>query len=172
MFSRSILLAPVILAAALLTSCDDPTGPLPSEGAPREFRYSVGGFAVGSATVELRGDTVVLVRTPWEGLSGTRPDSIRTVPTAEAWRDFWEAAADAGVRRWRSRYEAAGIVDGGGWSLRIVAPGSKVESTGSNAYPDRHGLEHEGEAPSEFRAFEAAIATLAGAPLRPVPNTR
>lgn len=169
MLSRAI---PVILAAALLASCDDPTGPLPREGAPREFEYSVGGFAVGSGQVELRGDTVVLVRRSWDARPGTPPDSIRTVPSPEAWRAFWKAAVDAGVRRWRSRYVAEGVVDGSGWSLRIVAPGAKVESNGSNAYPDRHGLEHEGEAPSEFRAFEAAIETLAGAPLRPVPYTR
>jgi hypothetical protein len=169
MLSRAI---PVVLAAALLTSCDDPTGPLPREGAPREFEYSVGGFAVGSGRVEVRGDTVVLVRMPWDARSGSRPDSIRTVPSPEAWRAFWEAAADAGVRRWRPRYIAENVVDGSGWSLRIVAPGAKVESTGSNAYPDRHGLEHEMEAPREFRAFEAAIETLAGAPLRPVLNTR
>jgi hypothetical protein len=164
MFSRAI----PVLAAALLASCDDPTGPLPREGAPRELRYSVGGFGVGSAQVELRGDTVVLVRTPWDAGPGTRSDSVRTVPTAEAWRSFWEAAADAGVRRWRARYNAEGVVDGSGWSLRIVAPGSKIESNGSNAYPDRHGLEHENEVTREFRAFEAALEALAGAPLRPV----
>ncbi|HEX8212165.1 MAG TPA: hypothetical protein VF584_18455 [Longimicrobium sp.] len=169
MLSRAI---PIILAAALLASCDDPTGPLPREGAPREFEYSVGGFAVGSGRVELHGDTVVLVRTPWDARPGTRPDSIRTVPSAEAWRAFWKAAADAGVRRWRPRYMAEGIVDGGGWSLRIVAPGAKIESNGSNAYPDRHGLEHEGEAPNEFRALEDAIEALAGAPLYPVADTR
>jgi hypothetical protein len=160
--------APVILAAALLTSCDDPTGPLPREGAPQELRYAVGGFAVGSAQVELRGDTVVLVRKPWDARPGTPIDSVRTVPTAEAWRDFWEAAREAGVRRWRARYVAEGIVDGSGWSLRIVAPGTRVESNGSNAYPDRHGLEHENEVTGDFRAFEAAIEALVGAPLRPV----
>ncbi len=168
MISRAVL----ILTAALLASCDDPTGPLPREGAPRELKYTVGGFAVGTAQVELRGDTVVLVRRPWDAGPGTPVDSVRTVPTAEAWRDFWEAARDAGVPRWRARYMAEGIVDGGGWSLRIVAPGAKVDSNGSNAYPDRHGLEHEGEAPDEFRAFESAIEALAGAPLRPIRTTR
>ena len=171
MFPRAILHA-VMLAAALLTSCGDPSGPLPREGAPRELEYSVGGFATGSAWVELRGDTVLLVRIPWGVRPGTRPDSVRSVPGPEAWRAFWEKAADAGVRRWRPRYMAEGVVDGSGWSLRIVAPGATVESSGSNAYPDRHGLEHELEPTSEFRAFEAAIEALAGAPLRPVPNTR
>jgi hypothetical protein len=171
MFSRFISV-PVVLAGVLLASCDDPTGPLPREGAPRELEYTVGGFAVGSANVALRGDTVVLVRMPWGARPGTPPDSVRTVPTAEAWRDFWEAASDAGVRRWRERYNAEGVVDGSGWNLRIVAPGSRIESNGSNAYPDRHGLEHEGEMTREFRAFEAAIEALAGAPLRPVRNER
>ncbi len=35
MFPRAILHAPVLLAAALLTSCDDPTWPLPREDAPQ-----------------------------------------------------------------------------------------------------------------------------------------
>lgn len=162
MLSRTI-----ILAAALLASCDTLTAPFPDEGAPDELEYSVGGFAVGSAGVVLRGDTVVLVRRRWDVPPGTRSDSIRTVPTPQAWRDFWAAAANAGVRRWRPRYVAEDVVDGSGWSLRLLASGSKVESTGSNAYPDRRGAEHELDAPEEFRAFEAAIEALAGAPLYP-----
>ncbi len=127
----------ILLAAALLTSCGDPIRPLPSEGAPQELEYSVGGFAVGTAGVELRGDTVVLVRMPWDSRPGTRPDTVRNVPSSEAWRAFWKTAADAGVRRRHPRYVAEDVVDGSGWKLRIVTTGAKVESNGSNAYPDR-----------------------------------
>lgn len=162
----------IILAAALLASCDTLTAPFPDEGPPDELKYSVGGFGVGSAGVELRGDTVVLVRMPWDSRPGARPDSIRTVPSPQAWRDFWAAAANAGVRRWRPRYRAEDVVDGSGWSLRLLASGSVVESTGSNAYPDRHGLEHELDVPEEFQAFEAAIEALAGAPLYPPHDSR
>jgi len=167
MLSRAI-----ILAAALLASCDTVTAPLPDEGAPDELEYSAGGFGVGSAGVRLRGDTVVLVRMPWGARPGARPDSIRTVPAPQAWRDFWKAAANAGVRRWRPRYAAENVVDGSGWRLRLLASGTKVESTGSNAYPDRHGFEHELDVPEEFEAFEAAIEALAGAPLHPPHDPR
>lgn len=155
----------IILAAALLASCDSLTAPFPEEGPPDELEYSVGGFGVGSAGVELRGDTVVLVRRSWDSRPGSPPDSIRNVPTSQAWRDFWKAAANAGVRRWRPSYRAENVVDGSGWTLRLLASGSKVESTGSNAYPDRQGFEHELDVPEEFQAFEAAIEALAGAPL-------
>lgn len=172
MLPRSLLLVPVVLAAALLTSCDDPTGPLPREGAPQVLEYSVGGFGTGTAGVELRGDTVLLVRRPWDSRPGTRTDSIRAVPSPEAWRAFWKAAADAGVRRWLPRYVAKDVADGSGWALRIVARGAKISSSGSNAYPDRFGRGHLLDAPSEFMAFEKAIEALAGAPLYPAPDTR
>jgi hypothetical protein len=161
---RSLALA---AALAALAGCDNPAAPFPDEGPARVLVFSGGGFGTGAHRVEARGDTVVLTRIPWEGLPGGRPDSVRTVPTAAAWRAFWDAADQAGVRRWESRYRAENIVDGYGWSLDLAAGGSRVRSTGSNAYPDRRGREHEGESTPEFRAFVAALEALAGAPLNP-----
>ena len=53
------------------------------------------------------------------------------------------ATERAGVHRWRARYAAEDIVDGVGWSVRIAAGGRVVASSGTNAYPDRFGREHD-----------------------------
>jgi hypothetical protein len=150
------------LVALAFTGCDDPTSPLPREGAPDELRFSWGGFGMGGTTVQLEGDAVVTWTMPWGWMPGTPIDSVRTVPTAAAWAAFWEAAERAGVSRWRERYLAEGVVDGTGYSLRIVADGRVLESAGSNAYPDRFGREHEMDMPESFSEFMDALGVLAG----------
>ena len=156
---RAWIAAAVALAFA---GCSDPTGPLPREGVPDELRFSIGGFGTSSTTIELEGDAVVLTRIPWDWSPGMPVDSVRAVPTAEGWAAFWAAAEQAGVRRWRERYMAEGVVDGGGYSLRLVAGDLVIESAGSNAYPDRRGREHEMEHTSAFSEFLDAIGALVG----------
>jgi hypothetical protein len=153
-------LATAVLGIAIaLAACDDATGPLPTEGTPDDLEFSIYGFGDGESTVELRGDTVVLRRTRPAGI-----DTVRAVPTADAWRAFWSATERAGVRRWRARY-AADAIDGVGWSLRIGAGARLVESSGSNAYPDRFGREHEFSMTDDFRAFLTAVGQLVGHPV-------
>ncbi len=154
--------AAAVLLAAAFAGCGDPTGPLPREGAPDELRFTIGGFGSGSTTVVLDGEAVMVTRVPWDYMTGVPIVPVRVVPTAQAWRDFWAAAEEAGVRRWRSEYMAEGVVDGSGWSLRIVADGVVVDSHGSNAWPDRRGREHEMDVTADFQAFLDAVGTLAG----------
>jgi hypothetical protein len=157
----SVSVATAVLGVALaLAACDDATGPLAEEGAPDDLEFSIGGFSVGESTVELRGDTVVLRRTRPEVI-----DSVRAVPTPDSWRAFWSATERAGLRRWRARYAAEGIVDGVGWSVRIAAGGRLVESSGNNAYPDRFGREHELDMTDDFQAFLTAVSELVGHPV-------
>ena len=148
--------------AIVIAGCGDATGPLARQGAPDELRFSFGGFGTGGSTVVLDGDAVVSWSTPWTWEPGMRIDSVRTVPTAEDWAAFWAAAEQAGVGRWRERYMAEGVVDGAGYSLRIVARGRVLESAGSNAYPDRMGRENEMEMTDAFREFMHALGVLAG----------
>ena len=158
---RPVRIATAVLCVALgLATCDDATGPLPMEGAPDDLELSIGGFGVGESTVELRGDTVVLRRTR----PGAVIDSVIAVPTPDSWRAFWSATERAGVRRWRARY-AAEAIDGVGWSVRIAAGGRLVESSGSNAYPDRFGREHDFSMTDDFRAFLTAVGQLVGHPV-------
>ena len=152
-------------AAFAAAACGDATWPLPREDAPDALEFSIGGFGVGGSTVELRGDTVVLRRTPWGWTPGAAVDSVRAVPAPDSWRAFWAAAERAGVRRWRPQYTAGGVVDGTDWRVRIVAGGRMVESSGSNAYPDQFGHEHELEMTEEFRTFLGALGGLVGEPI-------
>jgi hypothetical protein len=146
----------------LAVACNDSMAPLPREGRPVELQFSMGGFGGTSAVLSLQGDTVVARRWPWDRRPGETIDSIRVVPSTDAWRAFWTAAAAAGVDRWSGKYAAEGFADGLGWGLRVVANGRVIESYGSNAYPDRDGRKRDLEMPPEFRALITAVNGLVG----------
>jgi hypothetical protein len=147
-------------ALLLLASCADSTAPLWHEGAPEALSFTFGGYGASSLAVNLRGETVVVRRAPWDWEGNAVADSVVVVPTTEAWAEFWAAAETAGVHNWRSRYHAH-VMDGVGWTLRLEAGGRTLESQGSNAFPDRHGREHEVETDA-FRAFLDALGALVG----------
>ena len=161
---RSMLARMVSVSLALSVgnaACHDPTAPLPDEGPPDELSFSMGGFASDAVTIEMQDEVVLMWRRPWNWRPGEAIDTLRAVPTSEQWHDFWIAAERAGVHRWRSRYEAD-VIDGVGWTLRLVAGDFALESTGANAYPDWRGREHELEMTAEFRSLRTALGNLAG----------
>lgn len=167
MRARMVSVSVALCAASL--ACDSPTpplpveeSPLPAEGPPDELVFGMGGYGIGGITIELKDEVVLMWHAPWEWTSGQTIDTVRTVPTSEKWRAFWIAADHAGVHRWRSRYTADNVADGMGWSLRLIAGDFTVESTGSNAYPDSLGGEHELEMPPEFGALLRALGNLVG----------
>ncbi len=139
-------------------ACSDLTAPLPREGIPQEFEFSISGFGAPYYHWRVEGETVVFKKVEW----GLAPSTRRVVPTSDAWRAFWVAADQVGVGRWRSSYVAEGIVDGEGWGLRLVAGSARIESTGSNAYPDQSGREHEQERTADFQSFLSALYALVG----------
>lgn len=155
-------IAALLGAALALAACGDATGPLPREGAPTELEFSIGGYGGASRIVRLHDGAVLALRTPWSWDGAPTTDTVRVVPTADAWRAFWAAAERAGVRRWRPSYMAEGIADGEGWGVRIVAGGVTIESWGANAYPDSRGREQEGSRTDEFQEFVRALGTLTG----------
>lgn len=160
---RLLIVASLALVASLGAACDDGLAPLPREGAPAELHFTIAGFGAGTATLELVHDTLVLVRRGPEAAPGDPGDSARVVPTAAAWRAFWEAADRNGVGRWQREYVAEDVVDGVGWTLRLGADdGVHVTSSGFNSYPDGMGREHEVESTAEFRAFVEALGALIG----------
>ena len=160
---RALRAAAVFLGVALaFVACNDVVAPLPQAGAPDVLEFSIGGFGGGGSAVLLRGDTVIMWRTPPVWTANMVIDSARVVPTQDAWRAFWSATKHAGVDQWRAQYNANGIVDGLGWNMRIVAGGRQINSFGSNAYPDRFGRQHDGDVTDEFQAFVTALGDLTG----------
>lgn len=161
--SRTLRVAAALLCVALtLIACTDVVAPLPQAGAPDVLEFSIGGYGAGGRGISLRGDTVMMWRTPPVWTPNMVIDSVRVVPTPEAWRAFWLATNHAGVNQWRAQYDAPGIADGLGWNVRIVAGGRQINSFGSNAYPDRSGRKHEGEITNEFQVFVTALGDLVG----------
>lgn len=148
-------------ASLALVACGEAVAPLPEEGLPDDFRFSVGAFDQGSSSWELRGDTVVFQRIPPD-FTTSGIDTVRRRPTAAEWEGFWTAAAQAGVRHWSGDYIAEGVVDGTGWSLRLAVGELRVEANGSNAYPDADGRESELEPTAAFETFRSAVEALAG----------
>src|SRR3954464_15706922 len=84
---RTGLVAVLVLAGA----CTDSTSPLQHEGRPGALEFSIGGFGAPSRQLEMRGDTVIARRRPYTWTPGVIIDSVRVVPSAEAWRAFWAA---------------------------------------------------------------------------------
>jgi hypothetical protein len=157
----AVLLPAVLLVAVLATACASPTEP-PTEGMPTVLAFSIGGYGVGSTTLELHGDSVLTYHVPWDFQPGVSLDSLWVTPSADAWRAFWAAARSAGVQHWRSRYDAPHIADGVGWSIRMESGAFRVRSEGSNAYPDSRGRRHEAESTPAFRQFIDALRELSG----------
>lgn len=158
---RTSMVAALAGAGLAAAGCEDTVAPLPREGVPDALRFSLSGYGMGSAGVELRGDTVVYRRVPWDGGNPPTVDSVRVVPTAEAWRAFWDAADEAGVRRWRLRYTSDAI-DGVGWTLSLDADGRRILSSGVNAFPDRDGRQITDGPTPDFDAFADAVGALVG----------
>lgn len=151
-----------VIALVAMTRCEDPMAPLPREGQPDELRFSYGGFAMDAVTIELQGSSVAMWRTPWNWQPGVAIDTLRAEPTEDQWREFWSQADRAGVQRWYPRYAAEGVVDGSGWSLRLVADEFRLTSHGANAFPDQFGREHELEMTEAFQSFRTALGNLVG----------
>lgn len=158
---RTSIAAVLAVAALAVAGCEDAVAPLPRDGVPDVLRFSMTGYGTGSAGVELRGDTVVYQRVPWNGDAPVAADSVRVVPTAEAWRAFWDAADEAGVRRWRLRY-ASDAIDGVGWNLSLEVDGRRILSSGVNAFPDREGDRIVDGPTPDFDAFADAVGALVG----------
>jgi hypothetical protein len=152
----------LMVALAAFTACSDTLAPLPQEGTPDALEFSIGGYSGGGGRVTLIGDTVVMWRLLPTWTPGTPIDTVRVVPDSAAWRAFWSATKRAGTNQWHSQYNAKGIADGLGWDLLLAADGRRIQSYGSNAYPDQSGRQHDGDFTDEFRVFVSALNDLTG----------
>lgn len=158
------LYAAIACATLTFAACGESTAPpQPAGNAPREFSYSASAPEPGNYTyVTLEGASVVVTHRESRYGQAPRIRTVRVVPTASDWTAFWAAVDAAGVRRWTGDYLAEGYADGLGWSLRLAGNGVTIDTHGTNAYPDREGLEHHLTVTADFRTFLDALETLTG----------
>ena len=160
--TRTRLVA-IAFAALALAACGEATVPQPAHNAPQELAFTVTALEGGTSTaVQMEGAAVVVTHTRWSHEEGLRTRRVRTVPTARDWTAFWAVVDAAGVQRWTGDYQAEGFRDGAGWSLRLAGNGVSIDSHGTNAWPDRDGLEHHLVVTADFRAFQDALGALTG----------
>lgn len=152
---------PLVAIALAFAACSDSTAPaVPAQNAAQELSFRVEALEGGSSTiVEMKGAVVEVTRV--EGGNG-RTRRVRAAPSAAQWTAFWAAVDAAGVQRWTGDYDAEGFADGVAWSLRLAGNGVSVDSHGTNAWPDRDGVEHHLFVTQDFRAFQDALGALTG----------
>lgn len=121
---------------------------------PTKLTLGIGGFIGASYRIELMDgtDTVRYLSNPntFTGAPGTKEEKL-TIPN-ERWAKFRERLDKANVWDWKKAYIDHQIVDGTKWHVTIEWAGKKVDSEGSNAYPE----------PKQFSAFEKAVEELLG----------
>ena len=159
---RPVLSAvPALLCLTAAAACGDALAPIPADGPPRALAYSAGGYGGTQTTLRLAGDTVVLVTRDFARYWDSTV--VRHVPTAAAWRAFWEAVRDAGVRRWPAECTNPDVVDGGGFSFELAWADARRAGAYGNAYPTRQGrCRRDPTATDEARTFQAAMLAVAG----------
>ena len=78
-----------------------------------------------------------------------------TVPSPEAWAEFWDSVEKAGVWDWEANYNTE-VLDGWRWELELEQAGRRIASNGSNACPGGEGED------SSFEQFRRALLKLVG----------
>ena len=57
-------------------------------------------------------------------------------PTQDMWEKFYQVLCDIKVKEWEKEYTDIGIIDGGGWDLKIRFKDIHRTTGGMNAYPN------------------------------------
>jgi hypothetical protein len=117
------------------------------------FEASIGNGREGYYGVEGDG-----VRARWQFGRAVAVEVDELSPTPEEWVRFWDALDRARVWDWESRYETAGVCDGTYWHVTAERGGRRVESVGSNGYPNAAGA----DPGRTFSTFCRAVSRLSG----------
>lgn len=83
---------------------------------------------------------------------------VPVLPDPGAWERFWAALDGAGVWSWAGRYDAADVLPGPGWVLRIAHGRRSVDCSGFAAFPDGAA----GRPGPAFRRVCRELSALAG----------
>ena len=131
-----------------------------SPGMPDELEISIGGYPGPFYSLSQANDTVVY------GSRTVGEDSFREeviIPTAEQWQSFWTALDKIGIWKWCSSYSTPDVLDGTGWSVKIVRGDRTIETGGLNGYPGgRTGQECKDDPTKRFNTFLRAVRDLVG----------
>lgn len=120
------------------------------------FEFSHVAFFGGGPVVEWDGKKSAL---RWSDAHDATWHALPT-PTGLQWKAFWLLLEQSGARHWEMSYSNPDILDGIGWDFKLTAPGLRIESSGSNAYPCSDSYEPLPGSP--FDILTTAIGILAG----------
>lgn len=124
------------------------------EGVTIEFSYCA--IFGGGPNIEWDGSESEL---RWRECYGDSWISLPT-PTPLQWKAFWFLLEQSGVRKWEMSYSNPNIEDGIDWDFKLIALGLRIESSGSNAYPDSDSFKPLPGSP--FDILTTALGILVG----------
>lgn len=89
------------------------------------------------------------------------PTPLEIKPTKEQWVEFWKKMDEIDIWNWNRDYYAL-CLDGVKWKIKIVQGDRKIESYGSNAYPDLNPKHSTDYLSPTFKKFVNAFKDLTG----------
>jgi hypothetical protein len=115
------------------------------------FEASIGNGLAGYYRVEGDG---VCVR--WQFGREAAVETDESTPPSDEWVRFWDALDRARIWDWDANYETPVVSDGTYWHLAAERGGARVESAGSNGYPEAAGT----DPGRTFSTFCRAVSSL------------
>lgn len=126
---------------------------------PKSLEIYIGGF--GGPSYELKWDGEHLVYRMYE--DGTQQAILHMQPSKRSWEAFWKVMDEIDIWGWQDHYEPSGsVMDGTGWSVKVLVDDRFVESGGDNAYPVGGHCAGTDDVTACFRRFLRAVRRLMG----------
>ena len=112
---------------------------------PAKFEASFNQFR-GNWTIVKRDGAKLQIETAVEA----KAKNSTVTPSPEDWQAFWKEMDAINIWKWEKEYIDKDIVDGQSWNLKFEYRGNKIESSGSNRFPQN------------FPRYEKALKQLLG----------
>jgi hypothetical protein len=103
----------------------------------KRFEIHSGGY-LGRSFSLVKDDHQLIYSTFGHGYSLEKLE--KTNPSPQDWREFFKTLDQIDIWRWKSRYENPGILDGSSWKVAIELENRKLDSSGSNNFPDNFDI--------------------------------
>jgi hypothetical protein len=99
-----------------------------------KIEFTIGGWD-SSSTLILEGGKILVFPYPGFNIGNDSP-AVNHSPSNEEWLEFSKSLDQLNVENWKRSYQYRGIEDGTQWHLKIQTKSSKIDTGGSNAYPE------------------------------------